>query len=124
MVAYVAEQTRGLCLGCFDEGMDDLRTAEVMVRGARVVIPTTGKKKRKRKKKTSPDAEHARRAAWRRLALLHPAMFEMLYDEERVRRGLPPVVRRTRRDWTQVASETLGFEEVYDALQPLGDLDA
>jgi len=125
VVEYVADQTTGLCMDCFDAGLGDVRLAEVMVRGATVMIPTTSKKKKKPKKRpTNTTVEHAKRSAMRRLAKLHPDMYAMLYDEERVRRGLPPVVRRDRRALMDVASETLSFESVYDALRLSGETDA
>lgn len=123
----VAFRTTFLCLGCFNDGIAELRTVEVMNRGARVVIPMGSKKRnRVRPKRYSPNqrlAEHAQRSAWRRLASIYPDLYEMLYDEERARRGLQPIIRRGARSYTEIASETLTFDDVYDALHSLGDID-
>lgn len=44
----------------------------------------------------------ARRAAQVRLAQMHPAEFEVLVNEERAKRGLPPLdVKRSRRRMSQ-----------------------
>lgn len=123
----VAWRTTHLCGPCFDEGLSELRFVEVMNRGARVVIPMGSKqRKRKRQKRNSANqrlAEHAQRSAWRRLASIHPDLYEMLYDEERARRGLEPIIRRGAKSYTEVASETLTFDDVYDALHSLGETD-
>ena len=122
----VAFQTGHLCLDCFDEGLADLRVVEVMHRGSKVPIAMGSRKKSKRKKPsdTKRAAEHAKRSAWRRLAAIHPELFAMLYDEERHLRGLGPIIRRDRHDGAKVASETLTFLDVYDALRSSGETDA
>ena len=123
----VAFRTGFLCGSCWNEGLAELREVEVMNRGARVVIPMGSKqRKRKRPKRYSANqrlAEHAQRSAWRRLASIHADLYEMLYDEERARRGLQPIIRRHAKDYAQVASETLAFDAVYDALHSLGETD-
>lgn len=122
----VAHQTGRLCLKCFDEGLGEMRFIEVMHRGARVMLPTGGRKRKRKKKNTATQrqAEHAQRSARRRLASIYPELYEMLYDEERYLRGLNPIIRRNRQDRAVVASETLDFESVYDALRSSGESDA
>jgi len=122
----VAHSTGYLCMKCFNDGLGEVRFLEVMHRGSRVMLPTGGRKRKRRKKNsaTQRQAEHAQRSAWRRLAAIHPELYEMLYDEERHLRGLNPVIRRNRQDRAVVASETLDFESVYDALRSSGESDA
>lgn len=122
-----AYRTGFLCLEHFEAGVGELRIVEVMNRGSRVAVQL-GKKKRKRKrpKRNTANqrlAEHAQRSAWRRLASIHPDLYEMLYDEERARRGLEPIIRRGARGYTEIASETLTFDHVYDALHSQGETD-
>jgi len=48
----------------------------------------------------------------------------MILDEERVARGLAPMARYEPVDFDETASKTLGFEDVYDALDRSGASDA
>ena len=126
VLAFIADQTGQACLSCFDDELSSVRLVEVMNRGAKFPMSVGGRKKKARKK-ASPNqraAEHAQRSAWRRLAAIHPEMYEMLYDEERARRGLNPIVRRDRRDRREVVMETLAFDQVYAALHLSGESDA
>lgn len=124
-----AYRTGFLCLEHFeasDVGVREVRLVEVMNRGSRVAIPLGSKKRKKRPKRNTANqraAEHAQRSAWRRLASIHPDLYEMLYDEERARRGLEPIIRRGARSYTEIASETLTFDHVYDALHSQGETD-
>jgi hypothetical protein len=101
-----------------------LKSVEVMNRGARVMLRTTRKKHGSR---GNPDTERKGRAAQesarRRLSQMFPDLYAMLYDEERLARGLHPLVRPDV-DYARTASETLEWEGVYDALRSSGVKDA
>ena len=69
-------------------------------------------------------ARQARAHAFRRLATTFPDLYAMILDEERVARGLAPMARYEPVDFDETASKTLGFEDVYDALDRSGASDA
>lgn len=92
------------------------RSAKAMIRHHRkkgAVIPT------------GPDipSRKARDAARKRLSVLFPDLYAMVLDEERAKRGLAPLARFELGDFEEIASETLTFETVYDALDLSGATD-
>jgi hypothetical protein len=131
VVESFALQTGRRCADCWTGAAHPLYGLEVVHRGARTTIRTSSNKEKARDRRTvsrgDPDtrrkARSARDAAWARLQLLFPDLYAMLYDEERARRGLPPVARYTPVEFDKTASETLQFDAVYDALHTSGVTD-
>lgn len=135
VIVEVAYQTDRRCVPCWMEE-NPLRQAEVMSRGAVIPVPLRSEAKRakakrkaqRRKGRPLSDAQQAnakaRVAAMKRLRVLFPDIYRMFLDEERVRRGLPPQISRSPVDYERTASETLAFQDVYDALQSSGVTDA
>lgn len=102
-----------------------------MNRGAKAQIKTASKKNRRNRSRrnkgnatTAKLADAARIAAMRRLRDIHPDLYGILYDEERVRRGLPPLIKREPVNFNAVVEETLTFDEVYDVIDRLGATNA
>ena len=98
---HVAYLTRRLCFECFLLGdWEQIHAVEVLHRAQR--IPTTTHVKSKQKKKKHTAAVQARRhrsqkakdAALTRLRMLYPDMYDLLYAEERHKRGLLPLPNR------------------------------
>jgi hypothetical protein len=124
-----ARQTGKRCEECW-RLVRPLAQLEVMANGKRVRLRSS------RKETPPPEAwkkpgtregralrEAAKFAAWRRLAIVHQDLFRMFYDEERVKRGLHPVARYNPIDFDRTSSETLAFDDVYDALRSSGATD-
>jgi hypothetical protein len=111
-----AELQGGRCFPCFQAGIEPLKVVEVLNRGQKACLPAKPLKDRtgsKGSKRRHHAAERAKSAALKRLRALYPAMYEMLYDEERVKRGLEPLPRR---DGSHVlAAETYDLDPVYAA---------
>lgn len=116
-----AEMQSGLCGECFKVKRAPLEVVEIMHRGQRAMLPArrhkpkAGSKGSKRKSKT---VEAAKKAALKRLRMLYPAMYDMLYDEERALRGLAPITRVDHPPHDD-ALQTYPFESVYAALTKL-----
>jgi hypothetical protein len=98
-----------------------------MNRGTKTKVKTASEKNRrtrsrrnKGRRDTATLAENARTAALRRLKDIHPDLYSILYDEERVRRGLPPLIRHEPLDFDKTVAETLTFDAVYDAVDSFG----
>lgn len=94
----LAHQTRGMCTECFGRESSHLKVVEAVHRGSRMALPVRSGRKAKKKGSKGKQATHqaARKAemsALRRLRALYPELYDMLYDEERVARGLPPKYR-------------------------------
>lgn len=134
VVQFVWDQTSGLCSDCWLLE-SPTRIVEVMNAGRVAVLPRVSPKKKARQRArearrirppslTESAVRAAKLSAMRRLKNLYPAMFAMLYDEERAKRGLPPLIRRETPDYRSTVAETLAFERVYDALQTSGEPDA
>lgn len=99
VVTVLAQQTGGKCPTCFDIVVEPLRVVEALHRGARIKV-SLGQKRKPKKRSGSKGSQathqatrHAERAALRRLRALYPEIYDMLYDQERVARGLPPKFR-------------------------------
>lgn len=133
MEVGVAYQTRRRCQECFASA-SPFAVVEVLNRGKSVTLRTNGKKEKspKRLGRDKRDAvqrqrylakSNARFAALDRLRGIFPEVFAILYDEERAKRGLPPIARYSTADPEKVVSETLSFEGVYDALRSSGVTD-
>lgn len=71
-----------------------------------------------------PAAVYAEEAAVRRLKKIHRDLYTMLFDEERVKRGLPPIARYNPIDFDEIVCKTFDYHEVYDALRSSGETDA
>lgn len=93
---YVTHQTGGLAFDCFRERHSSpLRERTIKIGLASMPVPNP--KRRKRANKGNPDTRrkvaHAETRALRRLKHVYPEMFALLYEEERARLGLKPIVR-------------------------------
>lgn len=126
VVEPVAHQTGRKCVTCWSKD-NPLYVVEVMNRGTKTKIQTASQKNkrtRNRRNKGRADsatqANNARLAAMRRLKDIHADLYALLYDEERVRRGLPALIRREQMNYDKIVAETLAFDAVYDALESLG----
>lgn len=124
-----AKQTHGRCIDCWRD-RHPLATLEVMNRSVRnSALAMRGSREKYRYPvrqgpKASRSHVRARLVAFQRLALIFPDVFAMLLDEERVARGLCPAAHYDPLDFHETASKTLGFEDVYDALDSKGVSDA
>jgi hypothetical protein len=122
-------QTGHRCSDCW-VGHSPLLALEVMNRGARGTLRTDPRKERQRKAKkgtvTTKDRrarDNARFAALNRIGQLFPDVYAVILDEERVKRGLHPIARYNPIEFEHVVSETLDFNDVYDALRSSGVTD-
>lgn len=101
---YVLEltwmQLGGQCWKCYEASPTrERRTIEVLHRGtvSTLRIPPPRRKRNEGSKgarRTRDIRKYAERAALARMKLMFPDAYELLYMEERVRRGLPVVPRR------------------------------
>lgn len=126
ILASFGYQTGRRCLECWKD-RSPLATLEVINDSIRYSATTFARNKpQRRHPNTEPGktALAARGAALTRLAHLFPDVYAMILDEERVQRGLPPRVHYEPIDFEQVASKTLAFDSVYDALESRGVTDA
>lgn len=118
VLVAVAEMQAGRCADCYANFQAPLKVIEILHRGQRAQLPArpfknkSGSKGSKQKSKT---VERAKLAALKRLRMLHPDLYDMLYDEERAARGLNPITRpgHTPHDVTR---QTCDFDGVYAAL--------
>jgi hypothetical protein len=122
VIEQFAVQSEGHCADCWK---DRQPLAALEVRHG-TMRQTVSHKKRNRLalanvKKYSAEEIKARTRAWTRLADVFPDVFDMLYDEERVKAGLPPVARFEPHVHRVVASKTLDFLDVYSALDSIGE---
>lgn len=118
-----ADMQSGLCAECFALKREPLDVIEVLHRGRRAVLPARSNKPKsgsKGSKRKSKAVEHAKMAALRRLRSLYPEMYDMLYDDERARRGLSPITRIGHAPHDD-ALQTYAFDPVYDALVKAGE---
>jgi hypothetical protein len=87
------------CLECAAAVAGPTKMVEVLNRGRRTQLPARPAAKMrpktgsKGKRDTARRAEAAKKSALRRLRMVYPDIYDMLYDEERVAVGLPPVFR-------------------------------
>lgn len=132
IVAAVAKQTGGLCYEeCWPKS-NPLRRVEIVNAGQTITLPSSSPEDRRRRRKRPNRgvsanrlaAKNARQAAMCRLRDIHPDLYAMLYDEERVKRGLLPVVRAADLDYQKVVGETLDWDSVYAAAESSGVVDA
>lgn len=101
VLEHVFHLTGGLSFECFlAEKMVRLHEIEILNRGKRTPLPlpfTPREVKEKTRVHKNPKHNHkvdrAKRRASRRLKMIYPEMFDILYAEERVKIGLPPVPR-------------------------------
>lgn len=113
-----AEMQAGKCADCWSEHIAPLQLVEIIHRGQRTCLPAkpakdrTGSRGSKRKAKA---VERAKLEALRALRDLYPAMYDMLYDQARARRGLQPISRRNATPH-DVTAATYDFDPVYAAL--------
>lgn len=88
------------CWKCYESSPTrERRTLEVLHRGtvSTVRIPPPRRKRNegsKGSRRTRDIRKYAERSALSRLKLMFPDAYELLYTEERIRRGLPVVPRR------------------------------
>lgn len=115
----------GMCQDCWSKGRARrVHLQEIIYAGRRTNLPKIGHKQRNRGKNTNHGTRKAaKEAALRRLADLEPAMFSMLYAEERLKRGLPPVALRSYEVTPLKGVETYEFDAVYAALSEAGEPD-
>lgn len=109
----------GVCLECWGKGKArNVRVTELINEGRRVNLPTRRRKRygSRGRGSTQNDRKAAKLAALKRLGNIYPAMFAMLYAEERLKRGLPPVPLRTYEGVAAKGAETCDWEPVYAAL--------
>jgi len=125
---FVGHMTTGLCFDCFVNGpMARLKEIEVLHRSTRVAIKLPeSKNKRKNRKKTnngslthSHKVTRAKDAARKRLVMLYPEVYDLLYAEERHKAGLMPVPRRDPNCYIE-AIKTYGGGAEYDPLRTVG----
>lgn len=101
-LAHVYRQLGGQCSACFHDGkMGPLREIEVAVLQQRVPVTLSRRVKPKKKspltaasRRRQRKAERCKRKALKRLRLLAPDLYDVLYADERIKAGLPPVGRR------------------------------
>lgn len=125
---HVLHLTGGLAWECFREGsLSGLRTVEVAHRGAVIKIPRSTKPPRKRKpgqSRGNPSTiranQAAKQAAARRLAHQFPEIYAVILDDERHKRGLAPLPRRTEQGGHVTAVETHLGAVVYAQPVPNG----
>lgn len=121
VLEHVAHLTGGQAWHCFEAGtLVRLRTIEVEHRRrlATVVIPQAPRSPRKASKGRQRHkhlSEHAKRVAQRRLVAIYRDVYDVLVDDERVKRKLLPLVRRVPRGAHASAVETLEQQSVYAA---------
>jgi len=100
---HVSFTTKGLCFQCFVDGpLDRVKQIEVLHRAQRIPIKVKPSKVKNKKKKRTPEqivrshaVTRAKYRAMTRLKSVYPDMYDVLYAEERHRRGLDPVPRRS-----------------------------
>jgi hypothetical protein len=81
----------GVCPECIDAGIRPLRHLEVEIEGRTALVKLRHRHSGSRgSKSTSKQAEKARLAAQRRLAVLFPDLFDAILAEERAIRCLEP----------------------------------
>lgn len=124
VLEYVGYQTGGLAFDCLLNGrMRKIKEIELMHRATRVKLPLPQPKKSKPKNKgvtaTRKTADKARLKAMRRLRMIFPEIYELLYAEERHKLGLPPAMS-TEKDRLVRATETKEIDMVYAALTDPG----
>lgn len=113
-----ADMQAGRCADCWSEHISALKVVEVIHRGQRTCLPArpvkdkTGSRGSKCKAKA---VERAKLEALRALRDLYPAMYDMLYDQARARRGLQPITRINHAPH-DVTAATYDFDPVYAAL--------
>lgn len=132
---HVAWHTGGRCYPCFMSGPERVRLAQIELivagsrRTVRTVRPTQQRARARRtkagkgKKSTLTTTKAARSAALARLRDLYRPMYEVYYEEERRKRGMPPRVSVVRTTWSE-ALATLDIRHVYDAPVDPGVPDA
>ena len=122
-----ARQAKGRCKECWKD-RHPLATLEIINqsvrRSASAMVRQTPASKRPRTTQGDRDNRRARKHAMRRLAVIFPDLYAMLLDEERAALGLAPIARYDPSNFEETASKTLGFEDVYDALDSSGATDA
>ncbi len=129
---HVLHLTKGLHWECFrDDVMGKLREAEIMHRNivTKAVVPRKATKRKSGAKRTGRTettrlTAQARHAAWRRLAQLQPELFAVLYADERHRRGLTIVPRRTPQGEFAATVATNTSPADYSADVEPGEMDA
>lgn len=117
VVEEMATMQGGRCGKCWEEHRSALTVVEVIHRGQRTSLSLSGPRKggssgSKRKAKA---VERAKLQALKRLRMIYPEMYDMLYDEERHRRGLSPIPRRGHVTHEETVA-TFDTEQVYAAL--------
>lgn len=127
VLSSFALQTGRRCINCWKD-RHPLATLEVMNRSVRHSAKTMVGHRRKERQEQGYDPRQtidkkARNHARQRLANLFPDLYAMLLDECRAELGLPPIARYEALDFEATASKTLGFEDVYDALESSGATD-
>jgi len=96
-----AAMTGQRCVDCATVEGGQTRMVEVLNLGRRASLPALPAKRMRKKtgskgrRDTARRAAAAKKSALRRLRMVYPEMYDMLYDEERVAIGLPPVFRPT-----------------------------
>lgn len=101
---HVAWMTGGVCFQCFLAGnYGAVKQIEVAVRMRRVSIPIPRRPKDKNSSKGSADTRRivdaCKEKALRRVKHLFPDMYDLLYNEERVKAGLMPTVKQVPNGW-------------------------
>lgn len=120
VLEHVFHLTGGLSFDCFiAQKMVRIHEIEVMNRGKRTPVPiprTPREIKDKARKVRNREREHqvtrAQQRAMARLKMIYPALFDILYAEERAKIGLPPVPRPGERGAWVRAVETAEAEIV------------
>lgn len=116
----------GVCYSCYSKGvLARVARIEIIERARRMSIPVPSPHKKKKKKQTPRRhlTDHARRAALKRLRLVYPETYELFYADERMKRDLPPTVRRESSHLSR-AVETYEAGRGYSRSVNLGEADA
>ena len=96
VLEHLAFQTHGICWTCFTKLPTVVRANQLEVQMEGVISRLTGRKtsppKRAPLGKYNREKETARYAAFRRLSRRHHEEFHLLWQEERIRRGIPPAL--------------------------------
>lgn len=101
------DQLGGMCWQCF-QVQAQTKVIEVVHRGRASTLKLPGKRRNRGKSKGSAEnrkiRKHAEIAALKRLRALYPDVYRLLYDEERLTRGLPVITPGDREALTGDAS--------------------
>jgi hypothetical protein len=119
-----ADMQSGRCADCFADVNAAMTVIEIMHRGQRTNLPgrvVRSRQASKGNKQTMWTVRKAKLAAMRRLRMLYPAMYDMLYDEERAALGLTPISRPGQKAHLE-AAQTYEFAQVYAALTETEDV--